>query len=414
MRTQTESGTAPTTEVGSARAGAGYPRAVRVDTFLAEQRHRLVALRRDLHAFPELGGHEFRTTERISAELVAAGLHPRTLPGGTGLLCDIGDAPVIGLRADIDALPLVDSKEVAYRSTVDGVCHACGHDVHATVVTGVGLFLARLAAGGELTRGVRLVFQPAEEVMPGGALDVIAAGGLDGLERIYAVHCDPSIPVGRVGLRVGPITSATDQIEVRLHGPGGHTARPHRTSDVVAALGDVVSRVPAILARRVDPRAGVNLCFGEIHAGSAPNVIPRSGVARGTLRMLDHRAWETVPPLLEDVIRAVAGPYGVEVDVEHVRGVPPVVNDAQAVAELAGAAAQISTDAACDTEQSLGGEDFGWFLEKVPGALARLGVRSPDAAVAPDLHQPAFDVDEQCLDVGVRLLSSVALLRARP
>jgi metal-dependent amidase/aminoacylase/carboxypeptidase family protein len=161
-------------------------------------------------------------------------------------------------------------------------------------------------------------------------------------------------------------------------------------------------------SRRVDPRAGVNLCFGEVHAGSAANVIPRSGVARGTLRMLDHRAWETVPPLLEDAIRAVAAPYGVDVEVLHVRGVPPVVNDAQAIAELAAAAAEISADAPCDTEQSLGGEDFGWFLEKVPGALARLGVRSPDAAAAADLHQSDFDVDERALDVGVRLLAKVA------
>jgi amidohydrolase len=276
------------------------------------------------------------------------------------------------------------------------------------VVLGVGLHLATLAAAGRLSRGVRLVFQPAEEVMPGGALDVIAAGGLDGLERIYAVHCDPSIPVGRVGLRVGPITSATDLVEVRVHGPGGHTARPHRTADVVAALGDVVAHVPAALARRVDPRAGVNLVFGEIHAGSAPNVIPRSGVSRGTLRMLDHKAWETVPPVLEEAIRAVAAPYGVDVEVIHQRGVPPVVNDAQAVAELAAASAQISADAACDTEQSLGGEDFGWFLDKVPGALARLGVRSPSATSAADLHQPTFDVDEACIAVGVRLLAAVA------
>ena len=381
----------------------------RLDAFLAGGRDRLVAMRRDLHAYPELGGHEFRTTERIATELADAGLEPRTLPSGTGVCCDIGAGPAtVGLRADIDALPLVDGKDVPYRSRVDGVCHACGHDVHAAVVTGAGLFLAELARNGELPRGVRLIFQPAEEVMPGGALDVIAAGGLDGLERLYALHCDPSLPVGRVGLRVGPITSATDLVEIRLHGPGGHTARPHRTADLVAALGDVVSRVPAVLARRVDPRAGVNLAFGEVHAGSAANVIPRSGVARGTLRMLDHRAWETVPPLLEEAVRAVAAPYGVEVELVHLRGVPPVVNDAQAVAELAASAAQISADAACDTEQSLGGEDFGWFLDKVPGALARLGVRGPGSETAVDLHQPTFDVDEACLDVGVRLLSGVA------
>lgn len=379
-----------------------------LDAFLAKQRDRLVALRRDLHAHPELGGEEHRTTERVAAELVEAGLEPRTLPGGTGLLCDIGDGPaVVGLRADLDALPLIDGKDVPYRSTIEGVCHACGHDVHTTVVLGTGLFLAEQARAGRLARGVRLVFQPAEEVLPGGALDVIAAGGLDGLERLYALHCDPSLAVGRVGLRVGPITSATDEVEVRLEGPGGHTARPHRTADLVAALGDIVARVPGMLARRVDPRAGVNLVFGEVRAGSAANVIPRSGVARGTLRMLDHRAWETVPPVLAEAVREVAAPYGVDVDVVHVRGVPPVVNDAQAVAELAAAAARISADAACDTEQSLGGEDFGWYLDKVPGALARLGVRRADSPVVTDLHQPMFDVDERCLDVGVRLLSGV-------
>ncbi|HEU5033739.1 MAG TPA: amidohydrolase [Mycobacteriales bacterium] len=381
-----------------------------LDDFLDRHRQRLVALRRDLHAHPELGRDEVRTTQRVADELTAAGLDPRPLPGGTGLLCDIGERPpTVGLRADLDALPVSDAKDVPYRSTVDGVCHACGHDVHTTVVLGAGLHLAELAAAGALPRAVRLIFQPAEEVMPGGALDVVAAGGLDGLERVFALHCDPAIDVGRVGLRVGAVTSATDKVEVQLHGPGGHTARPHLTADLVAALGDVVARVPGILARRVDPRAGVNLVWGEAHAGSAANVIPRSGVARGTLRMLDRAAWEAVPELFAAAVREVAAPYGVRVAVEHVRGVPPVVNDASAVGELAAAAARISRAASCETEQSLGGEDFGWLLEKVPGALARLGVRRAGSAAATDLHQPDFDVDEGCLEVGVRLLAGVAL-----
>jgi len=380
------------------------------EAFLAEEHDRLVAFRRELHAHPELGRHERRTTARIAAELTAAGLAPQTLPSGTGLLCDIGPAPAtIGLRADIEALPITDSKPVPYRSTVDGVCHACGHDVHTTVVLGAGLVLARLAAVGELPRGVRLVFQPAEEVMPGGALDVIAAGGLDGLERIVCLHCDPSIDVGRIGLRAGSVTSATDAVEVRLAGPGGHTARPHRTADLVSAIGEIVSRSPGLLARRVDPRAGVNLVWGEVQAGSAANVIPRSGVARGTLRVLDRTTWEQLPPAFAAVIREIAAPYGVEVEVDHERGVPPVVNDPRAVAELATAASRISPDCACTTEQSLGGEDFGWLLEKVPGALARLGVRPLGSTDAFDLHHPAFDVDEGCIDVGVRLLTGLVL-----
>jgi amidohydrolase len=382
-----------------------------LEAFLAEHGDRLVAFRRDLHAHPELGRHETRTTQRLTEELVAAGLSPQPLPGGTGLTCDIGvGPPTVGLRADIDALPLADGKVVDYRSTLDGVCHACGHDVHATVVLGAGLHLAARARTGQLPRAVRLIFQPAEEVMPGGALDVMAAGGIDGLERLYCVHCDPSIDVGRVGLRAGPITSASDLVEVHVHGPGGHTARPHRGADLVAALGDIAARTPGILARRVDPRAGVTLVWGEIHAGSAANVLPRTGVVRGTVRMLDRDAWESVPPLLAQTIREIAAPYGVEVTVEHQRGVPPVVNDEDAVDELRAVANRIAPDAACGTEQSLGGEDFAWFLEKVPGALARLGVRSPGATQV-DLHQPTFDVDERCIAVGVRLLAGVALSR---
>ena len=381
-----------------------------VEQFLAEEGGSLVAFRRDLHAHPELGWHEQRTTERIVEELSAAGLAPRRLPGGTGVICDVGTSPVVALRADIDALPVSDGTTTSYRSTVDGVSHACGHDVHTAVVVSVGRYLARLAANGTLPRAVRLLFQPAEEVMPGGALELIEHGGLDGLERVFAVHCDPSIEVGRVGLRVGPVTSATDQVEVRLSGPGGHTARPHRTADLVAAIGEMVSRVPGVLARRVDPRAGVNLVWGEVHAGSASNVIPRSGIASGTLRMLDRNVWESVPSLLAASVRDVLAPYGVEVDITHTRGVPPVVNDALAVAELhAASKSMLGEMAACDTEQSLGGEDFGWLLEKVPGALARLGVRTPGDLTAVDLHQPTFDVDERCLAVGVRLLAGACL-----
>ena len=378
--------------------------------FLADWHPYLVTFRRDLHAHPELGRQEVRTTERIAEMLRGVGLRPEPLPTGTGLLCDVGPAaPTVGLRADIDALPIADVKDVAYRSTVGSVCHACGHDVHTTVVAGAGVYLARLAEQGRLHRGVRLIFQPAEELMPGGALDVMAAGGLDGLDRVYALHCDPAISVGSVGLRVGAVTSASDHVTVRLTGPGGHTARPQLTGDLLAALGDVLARVPAILARRVDPRAGVNLVWGEVQAGSAANVIPQVGAVAGTLRMLDRQVWETVPTLLADIVRAVVAPYGVDAEVTHLRGVPPVVNDPAAVAELTAAArVAVGPDSVCGTAQSLGGEDFAWMLEKVPGALARLGVRPVGAVDVPDLHHSAFDIDEAAIGVGVRLLATVA------
>jgi amidohydrolase len=384
---------------------------VSVADFLADNGQRLVEVRRDLHAHPELAHEERRTTNLLADALAHVGLSPRILPGGTGLLCDVGPTPpTVAFRADLDALPIPDSKDVSYRSRVDGVAHACGHDVHATVVLGTGLALARVASRGELPRSVRLLFQPAEEVVPGGALDVISAGGLEGIERIYALHCDPSVDVGQVGLLAGPITAASDHLEVRLTGPGGHTARPHLTADLVAALGAVVTQTPALLGRRVDPRAGVALVWGEVSAGTVANVIPRSGVARGTLRTLSRSVWETLPPLVEELIRAVATPYGVGVEVLHVRGVPPVVNDTASVATLDSAMrSAVEGGEVCESAQSLGGEDFAWYLDRVPGALGRLGVRSPGSKVTMDLHQSSFDVDERCISVGVQLLAGVAL-----
>jgi amidohydrolase len=383
---------------------------VSVAEFLADQGQRLVEVRRDLHAHPELSNEEHRTTALVADALTHAGLSPRVLPSGTGLVCDVGPTPpTIALRADLDALPIPDTKDVSYRSTVAGVAHACGHDVHTTIVLGAGLALQRLANRGELRHGVRLVFQPAEETSPGGALGVISAGGLNGIQRIYALHCDPTVDVGTVGLRVGPITAAYDQLEVRLTGPGGHTARPHLTADLVSALGAIVTQVPALLARRVDPRAGVTLVWGRISAGTAPNVIPRSGMVTGTLRTLSRPVWDVLPGLADDVVRAIATPYGVGVEVAYERGVPPVVNDGEAVAAFADAVrVGVPDGVVAETAQSMGGEDFAWYLDHVPGALARLGVRSTGSAVPLDLHRSSFDVDERCIAIGVQLLTAVA------
>jgi len=381
----------------------------------------LVALRRDLHAHPELGGSEVRTSRLLVDRLTAAGLVVRPLAGGTGLLCDVEgtknrlgpDRPrrTVALRADLDALPLVDEKDVPYRSTVPGVCHACDHDVHTATVLGAGLVLADLARQGLVGGNVRLVFQPAEEVIGAGAPEVIAAGALDQVERIFALHCDPREVVGRVGLRVGGITASSDQVTVRLTGRGGHTARPHLTADVVYALGEVITRLPAALSRRVDPRAGLSLVWGRVTAGTSSNVIPDRGEVSGTVRCLDLGVWDATGALVTRLAEEIVAPYGVGCVVEYVRGVPPVVNERSSVAILAAAARSIlGTPAVRSTEQSLGGEDFAWYLEDVPGALLRLGVRPPDEEISPDLHRGDFDVDERSIGIGVRVLVASALL----
>lgn len=383
---------------------------------VAALRPELVEIRRDLHAHPELSRLEQRTTRLVADRLRLAGLTPRLLPG-TGLICDIGpglaegDRRRVVLRADLDALPVPDTSGVPWASTVPHVAHACGHDVHTTVVLGAGLVLAEMAAEGTLDRGVRLLFQSAEEVQPGGALDAIAEGVLDGASRVYAVHCDPRVDVGRIGTRIGPITSASDEVTVTLRGDGGHTSRPHRTGDVVFALAQVITQVPAVLGRRLDPRSGVNLTWGAVQAGSAPNAIPSAGIARGTLRCLDVRAWERASAVFHDAVQQVVAPYGVEAEVRHQRGVPPVENDEQSVAVLESAARDVlGADAVQLTEQSLGGEDFAWYLTKVPGAMARLGTRTPGGRSF-DLHQGDFQVDERAIDAGVLLLARAAMAR---
>lgn len=367
----------------------------------------VVAVRRDLHAHPELALAETRTTGVIVEHLESFGLKPEVLPAGTGVLCDIGlDGPLVALRADIDALPLPDEKAVPYRSTVDGVCHGCGHDAHTAILLGAA---ARLAAEPPVDGRLRLIFQPAEETVPGGAPSVIAAGGLDGVEQIYALHCDPRLSTGQVGVRVGPITAACDHVEVRVTGSGGHTARPHLTQDVVHALGLLITELPGLLSRRVDPRAALSLVWGAVEAGRAANAIPMSGRLGGTLRVFDRDAWTAAGPLLRELVAQVVAPTGALASVDYTRGVPPVVNAAAAVdVQRAAVRAALGEDGLAATEQSMGGEDFAWYLESVPGALARLGVRAPGAP-AFDLHQGTFDIDEAALDVGVRF--TVALAR---
>jgi amidohydrolase len=381
-----------------------------LDDWLAVRADELTTVRRHIHAHPDLSGQEGPTARYLAGVLEAAGLAPRLLPAGNGVLCDVGrgPGPVVALRGDIDALPVTDVKDVPYRSTVDGACHACGHDVHGTVVAGAGLVLAELAAAGELPGRVRLVLQPCEERFPSGAPEVVAAGGLADVRAIFAFHCDPKLPAGLVGIRPGPLTAAADMLEVRLSGPGGHTARPQLTADLVNALGKVVVELPALLSRRADPRSGVSVVFGSVQAGQAANAIPREGVARATVRVLDHHAWRDLPEMIESLVLACVAGTGVDADVRYTRGVPPVVNDRSAAAVFGTAAATaLGQERVVETPVSMGGEDFAWYLEHVPGAMARLGVGRPGESL--DLHQPTFDVDESAIAHGVRVLAHTAL-----
>jgi amidohydrolase len=400
---------APTTWPGLLPGAEPLPG--QLDRWLAARGAELVAIRRHMHAHPEPSNHEFETAAMVARELALAGLSPQMLPKGNGLICDIGTGDrVIAFRADLDALPLQDLKDVPYRSEVDGVAHACGHDVHTTVMLGLGLALAQLDEQGELPGRIRLIFQPAEEAVPSGAPGVIADGALKDVAAIFALHCYPQLPAGLVGVRSGPFTAAADTVDVRLTGPGGHTARPHLTADLVHALGRVIVDVPALLDRRIDPRAGVSMVWGAVHAGKAFNAIPGEGEMRGTVRILSREAWRIVPEMITKLIEDVVAPTGAKVEVRYHRGVPPVVNDRMATAIIAGAAgAALGPERVVEAELSMGGEDFAFYLDHVPGSMIRLGTGAPGSDVQHDLHQGDFDVDESSIGYGVRVMVHTAL-----
>jgi amidohydrolase len=382
-----------------------------IGALIDANRAELVAFRRHLHAHPELSYAERETTDLIMQRLQVAGLEPRLLPNECGLTCDIGSGtgPVVALRADIDALAMDDEKDVPYRSQRPGVAHACGHDVHTTMVLGAGLALNHLLD--ERSGRIRLIFEPAEESLPGGAVEVIDAGGLDDVVSIYGLHCDPKIDVGSIAVRAGALTAATDMVMLDLHGPGGHTARPHRTVDLVKVAARVVTELPDIVRDRLSDHNEALLVFGALRAGDAANVIPSHAELRGTFRTQQLDVWNKAEPVVTKAVSQLLTGTGAEWNLDYRRGIPPVVNDAAETARLATAAASVvGEDGVIEAPQSMGGDSFAWFLQMVPGSYARLGVHDPARNQERlDLHSSSFDVDERAIDIGVAVLVHAAL-----
>ncbi|MDQ3761698.1 MAG: amidohydrolase [Actinomycetota bacterium] len=370
----------------------------------------LIRLRREIHAHPELARQERRTTALVARTLGQAGLNPKVLPSGTGLTCDIGEGsgPVIALRADLDALPIQDDKIVDYKSQNPGVSHACGHDVHTAILTGAAIRLAQENIG---TLGrVRCIFQPAEESSRSGSLDVIAAGAIKEVDVIYALHCDPSAHVGRIGTRVGPITSAQDRITVKVRGSGGHSARPNLTPNPINVIGTVVVGLSDAVNMQLAEDKRMLIGFGEISSNGTKNAIPSRAEASGTVRIRNADIWPEVPKLVEDTLAKIVAPFGLDWELEYTRVCPAVNNNPKAIGILRNIAVKLfGEDNVYEAPQSFGGEDFGWYLKHVPGALCRLGVRSPGNEAQADLHSGLFDIDERAIPVGVDLFVQTAL-----
>lgn len=376
----------------------------------------LVALRRHLHMHPEPSGCEYSTTSHLIELLEGRGLHLHRGLDGRGLIVepqDAHDKPIVALRADIDALKMDDAKSVPYCSKIPGVMHACGHDAHTAAVFGALLALERMTGQGFFPDAVswRVIFQPAEETSV-GAQEMIEAGALARVKAIFSLHMDPSRRLGHIGVRVGPLTAACDDLSIEILGRGGHAARPHESIDPIAASAQLINTMYLFVQRGADSHDPVVVTFGRIYGGESDNVIPNKVFLGGTVRTLGEISRRRTHAHIEQLARGVAEATGTKIEVKLVDGPPAVVNDREMThyLRLAGGEVLGSEQVEEIARPSMGGEDFSHYLQHVPGSMFRLGcTRQPHA---PQLHSTLFDIEEEALPIGAKILSRAALLWA--
>lgn len=373
----------------------------------------LVELRRDLHAHPELSWKEVRTQARLEDALRGAGITEIRRVAETGLVARIPGtvpgAPVIALRGDIDALPIHEATGLPYASHHDGVMHACGHDVHAAWAVGAALLLQRTPAPGD----VLIVLQPAEEVGQ-GASRVLDSGALDGARAIFGAHVDRRFVVGQVVAEAGPLAASTDSFAITVTGAGAHGARPHEAADPVVGLAALITALQTIVSRRLDPAQPGVVTVGMVHAGTAPNIIPESATLRGTVRATTSAARDLIVGEVDRLAFSVATAYRLEAVVEWGERTPPVVNSADGAQWAATAATRVlGADAVVPLgTTNMGGEDFAFYLERLPGCFLRIGAREPGGDVIA-AHSPRFQPAEASLFVGAAVLAECARVASR-
>lgn len=380
----------------------------------------LIALRRTLHAQPELSRQEFETTRRIAERLAGLGFEVHVRDEGLGLYADLtppGFDPAVhrtvAVRSDLDALPIVEGTGLPYTSQNQGVMHACGHDMHMAIVMGVAHGL--VAQRGSLPGRLRLIYQHAEEVAPGGAEDMIAFGAMEGVDAILGVHVDPERPMGRVGIKDGPLTAASDAFDLVIHGTGGHTARPHQTVDPLFLGVQVANALYTFVGRALDARDAVVLGLGIINAGHVHNAIPASCHLGGTVRSLSPENRAAIDPKMRALIEGVLASWGATYELSWRLGAPAVINVPRINVAIAEAATALIGADHIDVIPlpSMGAEDFSHFLAHAPGAMFRLGTARADEPQHL-LHTPLFNPDERAITLGARILARAAVALMSP
>ncbi|RUS43523.1 amidohydrolase [Cohnella sp. AR92] len=363
---------------------------------------RLVAIRRQLHANPELSHEEFQTTDWIRGWLEEAGVRILDYSLRTGVIAEIGGArpgPTIALRADIDALPVQEETGLPFASQKPGRMHACGHDYHTASLLGAAFLLKKRES--ELAGTVRLIFQPAEEKAH-GALEVIESSALDGVDAIYGLHNKPDLPVGTIGIKEGPLMAAADGFVVKLEGTGSHAAVPEASVDPIVAGAHLIAALQTIVSRNVSPLQSAVISVTRIHSGTSWNVIPESALLDGTLRTFDEGVRALVKERFERITDGVAAAFGVKASVKWIQG-PPAVNNDRVLSETAAIAARRVGLQVVVPAPSPAGEDFAFYQRAVPGAFFFMGTSGPH-----EWHHPAFDIDERALPLTAAFFARLA------
>jgi amidohydrolase len=370
----------------------------------------LVGLRRHFHQFPELAYREEKTAAKIVQVLQEYGVPVRDKIGKTGVIATLsaqGPGPTVAMRADMDALPLEEQNEVPYKSKRPGVMHACGHDGHISVMLGVVRSLVETGWSEKGAGKILFIFQPAEEG-GAGARAMLETGILDSepIAAIFAGHMQPELAVGQIGFSPDVSNAASDNINIRLTGKGGHGAQPQHCVDPIVAGAYLVTQLQSLVSRNVAPTDSAVLTIGNFHAGTARNIIPQEAVLEGTLRTLKPEVRECMLGRLQEMLRGVEVAHRVEAKLQTSVGYPLLINDPRLVRFVEAQAKHIVGESSVHrASPRMGSEDFAFFLQKFPGILIGLGCSDPEKGLTHGLHSPYFDLDERVLDLGVRLFT---------
>jgi len=374
---------------------------------------KLVKLRREFHQYPELSFSEFKTSKRVVRELRKLRIPTKTgiaKTGVAGLLTGKKKGKTVALRADMDALPIQEQTNLPYKSKNKGVMHACGHDVHMACVIGAAIILSEIKR--DLDGNLKFIFQPSEEVIPGGAKSMIRAGVLKNpiVSGIFGLHCEPGIPVGKIGVKDGPLMAQVDDFDIVISGSSGHGARPHHGVDAIVVASQVIQALQTIPSRKIDPVEPVVVSVGKIEGGTARNIICDRVMLKGTARSLSREVARKIPALLKSVTAGVAASAGATFELKYSPGYPVLVNHPRETDLARGTVAGMFGKRAIFEikKPEMGAEDFAYFLQKVPGTFLRLGIRSPKKGAIYPWHHPKFTVDEDVIKMGAAVLAGVA------